>query len=318
MQLFENQMSETREAEIWDVIVIGGGPAGLTAGMYTARSRLKTKILVGPTPGGQISFTYRIDNYPGFYEPITGPEFTEKLMKHAEIFEADLDRHEATSIDLNEQPYRITAGNMKLKARAVIIATGSQNRKLGVLGEEKFMGKGVFVCATCDAALYQDLRVVIVGGGDSALQEALDLTKFAAEVYIVHRGEDFTACLCLQNRVKESPKIKIIHKTVVEEIIGEEYVEAVKLKDLDNGETKELETNGVLIAIGWVPNTELLKGKLEIKPNGYLKVDGVKTGKPGIFVAGDINDTEYRQVVTACSSGCKAALEAERFIMSQG
>jgi thioredoxin reductase (NADPH) len=311
-------MSETSEPENWDVLVIGGGAAGLTAGMYTARARLKTKILIGPTPGGQIGLTYRIENYPGFYEPLTGPELTEKLMKHAEIFEADLDRHEATSVDFSEQPYKVTAGDKKLEARAVIIATGSKNRKLGVPGEDKFFGRGVFVCATCDAALYQDLRVVIVGGGDSALQEALDLTKFAAEVYIVHRGEEYTACLCLQNRVKENPKIKFIHNTVVEEIIGENQVKAVKLKDLDNGETKDLETDGVLIAVGWLPNVELFEGKLEMDPPGYIRADGVKTSKLGIFLAGDINDTEYRQVVTACSSGCKAALEAERYIMDQG
>lgn len=311
-------MTYPLEPDTWDVIVIGGGPAGLTAGMYTARARLKTKILTGPTPGGQIALTYRVDNYPGFYEPITGPELTERFMKHAESFDADLDKREATHVDFSVSPYRVDAGEVSLRTRCVIIATGSKNRRLGVPGEEKFMGRGVFVCATCDAALYEGLRVVVVGGGDSALQEAVDLTKFASEVFIVHRREQLTACLCLQNRAKEDPKVEFIYNTIVEEVVGDAYVESVRVRNLKTGKVRNLNTDGVLIAIGWLPNTELFKGKLEMDPQGYLITDGVKTGIPGIYVAGDINDREYRQVVTASSSGCIAALEAERYLMKLG
>jgi len=303
--------------DIWDVIVIGGSPAGLTAGMYTSRARLKTKILTGPTPGGQIALTYRVENYPGFYEPTTGPELTEALMTHAEFFGAEIDRSEASSVEFSKSPYTIHTKDKKLKARTVIIATGSKNKKLGVLGEEKFMGKGVFVCATCDAALYEGLRVVVVGGGDSALQESLDLTRFASEVFIVYRGNDLSGCLCLQERVKENPKIKLISNSIVEEIVGTNYVEYVRIKNQNNGEVDSLETDGVLIAIGWEPNTEIFKGKLKMDANGYIESDEVKTSIPGIFVAGDLIDKEYRQVVTACSTGCKAALEVERYIMKQ-
>jgi thioredoxin reductase (NADPH) len=179
------------------------------------------------------------------------------------------------------------------------------------------MGKGVFVCATCDAALYEDLRVVVVGGGDSALQESLDLTRFASEVFIVYRGNDLSGCLCLQERVKENPKIKLISNSIVEEIVGTNYVEYVRIKNQNNGEVDSLETDGVLTAIGWEPNTEIFKGKLKMDANGYIESDEVKTNIPGIFVAGDLIDKEYRQVVTACSTGCKAALEVERYIMKQ-
>ncbi len=303
--------------DIWDVIVIGGGPAGLTAGMYTSRARLKTKILTGPTLGGQIALTYRVENYPGFYEPTTGPELTEALMTHAEFFGAEIDRSEASSVEFSKSPYTIHTKNKKLKASTVIIATGSKNKKLGVPGEEKFMGKGVFVCATCDAALYEGLIVVVVGGGDSALQESLDLTRFASEVFIVYRGNDLSGCLCLQERVKENPKIKLISNSIVEEIVGTNYVEYVRIKNQNNGKVDSLETDGVLIAIGWEPNTEIFKGKLKMDANGYIESDEVKTNIPGIFVAGDLIDKEYRQVVTACSTGCKAALEVERYIMKQ-
>jgi thioredoxin reductase (NADPH) len=305
------------DLDLWDVIVIGGGPAGLTAGMYTSRARLKTKVLTGPTPGGQIALTYRVDNYPGFYEPTTGPELTEALMTHAEFFGADIDRREAFSVNFSESPYKIDTKDKKFKTRTVIVATGSKNKKLGVPGEEKFMGKGVFVCATCDAALYEDLRVVVVGGGDSALQESLDLTRFASEVFIVYRRNELSGCLCLQERVKENPKIKLIPNSIVEEIVGANYVESVRIKNKINGEIDILETDGVLIAIGWIPNTEIFKEELKMDANGYIVSDEVKTNIPGIFVSGDLIDKEYRQVVTACSTGCKAALEAERYIIEQ-
>ena len=285
--------------------------------MYTSRARLKTLIISGAVPGGQIALTYRVDNYPGFHEPMTGPELTEKLIKHATGFGAELYKKEATAVDFSKQPYKVYCGEEVYETKTVIVATGSLNRKLGLDSEEKFFGRGVFVCATCDAALYEGLRVVVVGGGDSALQEALDLTNFAEEVYIVHRRDRLTACLCLTQRAEEHLKIKFLYNHVVEDILGEKNVEGVKLRNLKTGEETVLETDGVLIAIGWIPNTELFEGQLELDNNGYIITEGLKTNKPGIFVAGDLNDQYYRQVVTACSSGCMAALKTERYLQKK-
>ena len=299
---------------MYDVIIIGAGPAGLTAGMYTSRARLKTLIISGAVPGGQIALTYRVDNYPGFHESITGPELTEKLIKHATGFGAEIYKKEATAVDFSKQPYKVYCSEEVYETKTVIVATGSLNRKLGLDSEEKFFGRGVFVCATCDAALYEGLRVVVVGGGDSAIQEALDLTNFADEVYIVHRRDRLTACLCLTQRAEEHEKIKFLYNHVVEDILGDKNVEGVKLRNLNTGEETVLDTDGVLIAIGWIPNTELFEGQMELDNNGYIITYGLETNKPGIFVAGDLNDQDYRQVVTACSSGCMAALETERFL----
>jgi len=301
-----------------DVVVIGGGPAGLTAGLYASRARLSTVVLAGPTPGGQISYTYRVENYPGFHEPTTGPEIVERLVTHATGFGAELDRREATAVDFSVSPYRVHVKDDVIEAKTVIVATGSRNRKLGLESEGRLLGRGVFVCATCDAALYEGLRVVVVGGGDSALQEALDLTRFASEVVIVHRRSRFSACSCLSAQAMENPRIRFMMDTVVEEIIGDTVVEAVRLRDNETGEAEVLKTDGVLIAVGWEPNSELFRGQLEMDPDGYIVADGVKTSRPGVFVAGDLNDTRYRQLVTASASGCMAALEAEWFLTRGG
>jgi thioredoxin reductase (NADPH) len=306
-------MADSASGDTYDVVVIGGGPAGLTAGLYTARARLRTKVLTGSTPGGQISLTYRVENYPGLHEPLTGPELVEKLMKHAESFGAELDKREAISVDFGK-PYHVYVSGEAVEAKTVIVATGSRNRRLGLASEDRLMGRGVFVCATCDAALYEGLRVVVVGGGDSALQEALDMSKFASEVVVVHRRDAFTACNCLQKSAQKESKIRFIMNTVVEDIIGHDYVEAVRLKDTITGGESTLQTDGVLVAIGWNPDTGLFRGQLDLDGEGYIVAEGVKTGKPGIFVAGDISDRIYRQVVTSCASGCMAALEAEWFL----
>jgi thioredoxin reductase (NADPH) len=286
----------------------------LTAGMYSGRARLKTKVVTGPTPGGQIALTYRVDNYPGFYEPATGPELVEKLIKHATVFGVDLDRREAKSVDLSSRPYKVTIGDEVVETKTLIIASGSKNRKLGIESETRLTGRGVFVCATCDAALYEGLRVVVVGGGDSAIQEAMDLSKFASDVIVVHRREKLSACPCIQARARDEPKISFMLNMVVEEILGENSVEGVKLRNAVTEEETTLRTDGVLVAIGWDPNTELYEGQLELDEAGYIVSDSVKTGKPGVFVAGDVDDKVYRQVVTACGGGCKAALEAEWFL----
>jgi len=298
----------------YDVVIIGGGPAGLSAGIYASRNKLRTKVITGPTPGGQISLTYRVENYPGLHEPLTGPELVERLMKHAESYGAELDKREATAVDFSGRPYRVYVSGEALEAKTVIVATGSRNKKLGLESEDRLMGRGVFVCATCDAALYEGLRVVVVGGGDSALQEALDMSKFASEVVVVHRRDRFTACSCLQAGAEEEPRIRFMMNTVVDDILGLDYVEAVRLRNTVTGEESTLQTDGVLVAIGWDPNTGLFRGQLGFDGEGYIVAEGVKTAKPGVFIAGDANDRVYRQVVTACASGCMAALEAEWFL----
>ncbi len=271
--------------------------------------------MTGQFPGGQIAFTFQVDNYPGFPETITGPELSGRMRKQAERFGAEFLEEEATAVDFSSAPLKVNAGDAEYEARAVIVATGSLNKKLGLESEERLMGRGVFVCATCDALLYEGKKVVVVGGGDSAVQEALDLAKFATEVVVVHRRDKLTACMCMKQRASENERISFLWNTIVEDILGESRVEGVRLKNMETGEEWTLECDGVLLAIGWIPNTSLFVGQLDIDENGYIvSPSGVETSVRGVFVAGDLNDTKYRQLVTACGSGCMAALEAERYI----
>jgi thioredoxin reductase (NADPH) len=299
---------------LYDLVIIGGGPAGLTAGIYAGRSKLKTLLLTGAVPGGQIYLTYQVENYPGFPDSISGPDLVDRLVAQVKRFGAELREEEATRVDFSSRPYRVYVGDEVIESRSVIIATGSSNRLLGLESEKRLMGRGVFVCATCDAALYEDLKVVAVGGGDSALQEALDITKFASEVVIVHRNDVFSASRYLIDEVEKNAKITSMMRYAVEEILGENYVDGVRVRNRGSGEEKIIQTDGVLIAIGWDPNTKLLRGQLELTEKGYIVADGVLTSIPGVFVAGDLNDTVYRQVITACGSGCKAAIEAEKYL----
>jgi thioredoxin reductase (NADPH) len=299
---------------MYDLIIIGGGPAGLTAGLYAGRSKLKTLLIASKVPGGQINLTYTVENYPGFPGSITGPELISRMMKQVKHFGTEIKEEEATSVDFSKQPYKVFIGEETYTSRSIIVTTGSSNRLLGIESEKRLIGRGVFLCATCDAALYEDLRVVVVGGGDSALQEALDLSKFAREVILVHRSSEFTASRYLVDEVMKNEKIDIFLQHTVEEILGNEFVEGVKLRQRDLDRELILKTNGVLIAIGWIPNTKIFEGDLELTNQGYVVADGVFTNKPGIFVAGDLNDTVYRQLVTACSSGCMAAIEADKYL----
>jgi len=299
---------------LYDIAIIGGGPAGLTAAIYAGRSKRKTILFTGSNIGGQISLTFQVENYPGFPESITGPDLVEKMTAQAKKFGAEIDERTVTGVDLSSHPYRLMIGEEVIVAKSVIIATGSNNRLLGLESEERFMGRGVFVCATCDAVIYEDLKVVAVGGGDSAVQEALDITKYAREVEIVHRGKEFTASNYLKKEALKNERIKIRFNAVVEEILGEDYVSGVRIRDTLTGEETVIETDGVLIAIGWTPNSELFKGQLELMENGGIVADDVRTSKQGVFVAGDINDDKYRQLVTACGSGCRAAIEVDRFL----
>ncbi len=303
---------------MYDIAIIGGGPAGLTAATSPGRAKRKTVLFTGQDIGGQISLTFQVENYPGFPESITGPDLVEKMAEQARKFGAETDERTVTGVDLSKRPYRLMVGDDVIEAATVIIATGSSNRLLGLESEARFMGKGVFVCATCDAIIYEDLKVVAVGGGDSAVQEALDIAKYAREVEIVHRGDKFTSSEYLKDEVMRNERVKVRFNTVVEEVLGNNYVSGVRVRDTVTGEESVIETDGVLIAIGWTPNSELFRGQLELTDDGCIVADDVKTMKPGVFVAGDLNDNEYRQLVTACGSGCRAALEADRFLARSG
>lgn len=265
--------------------------------------------------GGQIALTYQVDNYPGFPDGTSGPDLVRLMRMQAEGFGAEFLEDEATAVDFSSHPLRVHAGGEERRGETIIIAMGSVNRRLGLESEGRLMGRGVFVCATCDAVFYEGRRVVVVGGGDSAVQEALDLSRFAREVFIIHRRDRLSACLCLSNRALENERIRLIRNTVVNEILGKDRVEGVRLRDLETGEERVLDCDGVLIAIGWEPNTSLLRGQLALDDKGYVvSKTGTDTSVPGVFVAGDIVDERYRQVVTACAGGCMAALEAERYI----
>jgi thioredoxin reductase (NADPH) len=302
---------------MYDVIVLGAGPSGLTAALYTARARLRTLVVTGPMIGGQIALTYQVDNYPGFPDGITGPELSDRFKAHAQRFGAEFLEADSTSVAFSSTPYRVSMGKKVLEARSVIVATGMTQRKLGVPGEDRLMGRGVFVCATCDAVLYEDKKVIVVGGGDSAIQEAIDLAKFASEVTIIHRRDEIRACRCLMDKAERDPKIKFLYNTAVTEILGDKRVQQVRIKDLKTGVDRRVDADGILIAVGWDPNTAIFGGQLDMDDDGYLKTEGVKTNKQGIYVVGDLVDREYRQVVTSCGSGCAAALEAIRWIEGQ-
>ena len=238
---------------MYDVIILGAGPSGLTAAMYAARGKLKTLVVIGPMIGGQIALTYQVDNYPGFPDGLTGAELSDKFKAHAERFGAEFLDAEATRVDFTSIPYKVWVGEKLLEAKSIIVATGMTHRRLGVPGEDRLFGRGVFVCATCDALLYEDKKAIVVGGGDSAVQEAIDLAKFATEVTIIHRRDELRACRCLVDKAMSEPKIKFLYSTVVEEIIGEKRVQQVRLRNLKTGTNSVIDSDGVLLAIGWDP-----------------------------------------------------------------
>jgi len=303
---------------LYDVVILGAGPAGLTAALYAARAKLSTLVVTGPLVGGQITLTYSVDNYPGFSEGVGGVALADMFKAHAKRFGAEFLEAPATSVDFSGKPFRVITRERNVEARSVIIATGLKDRKLGVPGEDRLQGHGVFHCATCDAALYEGRRVLVVGGGDSAIQEAIDLARFASEVTLVHRRDSLRACRCLTDAAKAEPKIRFLLSTVVEEITGEKRVEMVMLRDLKTGSSYSVPADGVLVAIGWYPNTSIFNGQIDMDEEGYIANVGVKTSVAGVFIAGDLMDRVYRQVVTACASGCQAAIEAEHWLIGVG
>jgi thioredoxin reductase (NADPH) len=300
---------------LYDVIIIGSGPAGLTAAIYTSRAKLETLVIGGATWGGQLMLTSEIENFPSFPDGILGPELMSRMRKQVEKLGVQILFEDITSVDFSLRPFKIGVGDKNYEAKAIIIATGASAKWLGLEAEQRLMGRGVSACATCDAPFFLDKKTVVVGGGDTAMDEALALVKYAREVTIVHRRDQLRACKVLQERVFANSKINVVWNSVVEDIIGEERVQAVKLKDIQTGEVSTLPTDGVFVAIGHKPNTDVFHGQIDLDNNGYIIVhDQTKTSVEGIFAAGDVQDPRYKQAITSAGSGCKAALDAEKYL----
>jgi len=301
------------------VIILGSGPAGLTAALYTARANLEPVVISGSQLGGQISITYEVENYPGFPEGSTGPELVERMQKQAERFGARLIVDEVVEVDFAKgPPFRLKTYSEQYEAEAVVIATGASPRRLGVPGEEQMIGKGVSFCATCDGFFFRDKKVVVVGGGDSALEEGLFLTRFATQVRVVHRRDALRAGETLKRRALANEKMSFVWDTVVEEIVGNGKVEAVRLRNLKTGATEHTPADGVFIYIGHFPNTDVFRGQLAMDDHGYLRTDAkTMTSVEGIFAAGEVQDPVYRQVATSVGQGAAAGMMVERWLANR-
>ena len=305
------------------LIIIGSGPAGLTAALYAGRANLKPLVFEGIQPGGQLTITTEVENYPGFPQGILGPELMELFRKQAQRFDVTTLFQDVTKVDFSGRPFRIHCSQREYTADSVIIATGASAKWLGLPSEKEYMGYGVSACATCDAFFFRGLEVVVVGGGDTAMEESNFLTKFASKVTIVHRRDTLRASKIMQERAQRNPKISFLWNAQIEEVLGRQEegrkkVTAVRVRNLKTGEVSDLPTHGLFMGIGHVPNTEIFKGQLPMTPGGYLLVENgsTQTSVPGVFAAGDVADSKYRQAVTAAGTGCMAAMDAEKYLES--
>lgn len=304
-----------------NVIIIGSGCAGSTAAIYTARAGLNPLVIIGHEPGGQLSLTTEVENFPGFPEGIQGPELVANMQKQAERFGAEYVYGTVIEADLSKRPFRLNIDGDWQECRTLIIASGASARWLGLENEQKLIGKGVSSCATCDGAFYKERKIMVVGGGDSAMEEANFLTRFGSEVALVHRRDDFRASKIMLDRARENPKIKWLPNTVVEDIydVHKGMVTGVKLKDVKTGRSWDQDVDGFFLAIGHIPNTKPFIGQIDLDPDGYiLSKGGARTNIEGVFHAGDVQDRVYRQAITAAGAGCMAAIEAERFLETEG
>jgi thioredoxin reductase (NADPH) len=316
-----NFFEKPKDGEPWDVVIIGSGPAGLTAAIYTCRGAASTLVLAGDNWGGQLMLTTEVDNFPGFSECVQGPDLMNLMRSQAERFGAEIIQKDVESVDFTKTPKEVVAGGVKYLAKSVIIATGADTKWLGVPGEDRLRGRGVSSCAPCDAPFFKNKEVIVVGGGDSAMEEALVLTKYASHVTILHRRNEFKASAAMQARVfaeEKTGKIRIIWNNEITEFVGDKKLEKVKVKDVTTGKEDELPTDGVFVAIGHTPSTKALVGKVELDAKGYVKKaeDELKTltNVEGVFVAGDVHDYVYRQAITAAGYGCMAGMDVLKFL----
>jgi len=302
----------------YDILIIGSGPAGLTSAIYAGRALVKTLVLGGRLGGGQLMLTSGVENFPGFSEGVQGPDLMMEMRKQAERFGAKIIDEDVESVDFTSSPIRAFAGESTYTAKAIIIATGSSAKWLGLPSEVKLRGRGVSSCATCDGYFFRDKRVVVVGGGDTALEESLFLTKYASEIMLVHRRDKFRASKIMQSRVTSNPKIKLILNSVVEDVLGTNKVEGVRIRNVKMNEQSIVPCDGVFVAIGFQPNTKIFEGQIELDEKGYAIVRGeTESSVEGVFVAGDVRDYRYRQAVTAAGEGCKAAMDALAYLEEQ-
>tara|TARA_B000000460_G_C21504612_1_gene387990 strand:+ start:419 stop:1336 length:918 start_codon:yes stop_codon:yes gene_type:complete len=296
------------------VIILGSGPAGLTAALYTARANLNPLVIGGVEWGGQLMLTTDVENYPGFVEGIKGPDLMENFRKQATRFGAEIINENVTSVDFKKNPFQVSTAENNYNANTIIIATGADSKWLGLSSEQKLIGRGVSSCATCDGFFFKNKNIVVVGGGDSAMEESLFLTKFANKVTVIHRRDKLRASKIMQERAFKNNKIEFVWDSEIVDVIGENSVTGIKIKNIKTNQVSEMEIQGLFIAIGHKPNTDFLKGQIDLNEKGYVIHNGTRTNIDGVFVAGDVYDFRYRQAVTAAGHGCQAAIDAEKFI----